>query len=39
VHIDAPDVPAGNGSHETENRVESCTRTVASVGESPSRNR
>jgi hypothetical protein len=38
VHVDAPDVPAGNGSHETKNRVESSTRTVASVGESPSKN-
>ena len=35
VHEDTPDVPAGNGRHETENRVESDTRSEASVGESP----
>jgi hypothetical protein len=38
VHVDAPDVPARNGSHETKNGVQSSTRPVTSVGESPSKN-
>jgi hypothetical protein len=36
VHVDTPDVPARNRSHETKNCVESNTWPVASVGESPS---
>ena len=35
VHVDTPDVPARNRSHEAENCVESSTRPVTSVGESP----
>jgi hypothetical protein len=38
VHVDSPDVPARNRCHETKDGVESNTRTVASIGESPSRN-
>src|SRR3982074_1604180 len=37
VHVDAPDVPARNGSHQTKDRVERYTRPIASVGESPSK--
>ncbi len=37
VHVDTPDVPARNGSHETKDSIESNTRTVTSVGESPTR--
>jgi hypothetical protein len=36
VHVDTPYVPARNRSHEAKNCVESSTRPVASVGESPS---
>ena len=36
VHVDAPDVPAGNGGHEAKDGVESDTRPVASIGEGPS---
>ena len=39
VHVHAPDVPARNRSHETENGVESATRPVAIVGERPSKDR
>lgn len=38
VHVDTPDVPARNRSHETKDCVESNTRTVASIGKSPSKN-
>lgn len=37
VHVDAPDVPARNRSHETKNCVQSRTGPVASVGDSPSK--
>ena len=36
VHVNTPDVPARDGSHESENGVESATWSVASIGERPS---
>jgi hypothetical protein len=35
VHVDAPDVPAGDGGHEAEDGVESGAGAVAGVGECP----
>ena len=37
MHEDTPDVPTRNRRHEAKNRVESDTRSVAGVGESPSK--
>lgn len=36
VHVDPPNIPAGDRRHEAKNCIESDTRPVASVGESPS---